>query len=86
MFVGVFVYDSSCMCIYHTSLNDMALLDRFSEKWPSQPHQFPVFSTAAELTNQLAILQHILQTTADVKRTRQVTAILINYSNIITEL
>ncbi|XP_067934995.1 protein pigeon-like isoform X2 [Watersipora subatra] len=75
---GVFMYDSDCMSLYNVSISELALQDKFSEKWPSQPRELPVFCTPAELTNQLAILQHLLQTTTDIQRTPQLLESLKN--------
>lgn len=70
--LGVLMYDSDSMCIYHVSLNEITLLDTFSTTWNKEPSlPFEILSPD-KLSNQLAVLQHQLQTTTDPTKSKNV--------------
>ena len=71
------MYDSDSMCVYHVSLNEDSLLDIFSTTWNKEPDLPFEILTPDKLTNQLAVLQHQLQTTTDPAKSKNVSIYLI---------
>jgi len=69
--VGTYMFDSDSMYIYNIVFNDQAIEAKFAEKWPQEIHAYPAVSPRS-LTNQLAVLQQVLQSTADAKKPRKV--------------
>ena len=70
------MYDSDSMCVYHVSLNEDSLLDIFSNTWNKEPDLPFEILTPDKLTNQLAVLQHQLQTTTDPAKSKNVSRMM----------
>lgn len=66
------MYDSDCMCVYHVSLNESSLVEEFKRRWSAEPSLPFEILKLDSLTNQMAVLQHQLQTTSDPNRSRNV--------------
>ncbi|KAF6040241.1 GSAP [Bugula neritina] len=74
---GTYMFDSDSMYIYNIVFNDQAIEAKFAEKWPQEIHAYPAVSPRS-LTNQLAVLQQVLQSTADAKKPRKLFDYMMN--------